>query len=96
MESRLAYPDLSPDFAMRVARRASLEEMRRGDWDRFATNAGLGAPFVRRRVRELADLALVQATAVAAELARPGLDENALAGCGARVTDRARRLALTV
>ena len=94
--STVAYPDLSPNFAMRIARRATLEELRRGDWNRFANSVGLGAPFVRRRVRELADLALVQATAVAAELARPGLDENALAGCGARVTDRARRLALTV
>ena len=94
--STVAYPDLSPNFAMRIARRATLEEMRRGDWDRFATNAGLGAPFVRRRVRELADLAFVQASSAAAELARPGLDENALAGCAARVTDRARRLALTV
>ena len=94
--STVAYPDLSPNFAMRIARRASLEEMRRGDWDRFATNAGLGTPFVRRRVRELADLAHVQATVVAAELARPGLDENALARGAERVTDRARRLALTV
>ncbi len=94
--STVAWPDLSPNFAMRIARRATLEELRRGDWDRFATNAGLGAPFVRRRVRELADLAPVQATAVAAEQARPGLDQNALAGCAERVTDRARRLALTV
>ena len=94
--STVAYPDLSPNFAMRIARRATLEDMRRGDWDRFATNVGLGAPFVRRRVRELADLALVQATAVAAELARPGLDENALARGAERVSNRARRLALTV
>ena len=94
--STVTYPDLSPNFAMRVARRATLDELRRGDWDRFATNAGLGAPFVRRRVRELADLALSRALAVAGELANPGLDENALAGCAERVTDRARRLALTV
>ena len=94
--STVAYRDLSPRFAMRIARRATLEELRRGDWDRFANSAGLGAPFVRRRVRELAELALARATAVAAELAHPGLDENALAGCAERVTDRARRLALSV
>ena len=35
-------------------------------------------------------------TAVAGELAGPGLDETALARCAERVTDRARRLALTV
>ena len=94
--STVAWPDLSPRFAMRIARRATLEELRRGDWDRFANGNGLGAPFVRRRVRELADLALARAPAVAAELAHPDLDENTLAGCAERVTDRARRLARTV
>ena len=94
--STVAYADLSPNFAMRIARRATFEELRRGDWDRFANSTGLGAPFVRRRVRELADLALVRAEAVAGELATPGLDEDALARCAERVTDRARRLAQTV
>ncbi len=94
--STVAYPDLSPRFAMRVARRATLQELRRSDWDRFADSAGLGAPFVRRRVRDLADLALVRAATVAGELAGPGLDKDALAGFAERVTARARRLALTV
>ena len=94
--STVAYADLPPNFAMRIARRATLGELRRGDWDRFATSAGLGAPFVRRRVRELADLALVRTEAVAGGLAGPGLDENAPVGFAERVDDRARRLALTV
>ena len=94
--STVAYPDLSPDFAMRIARRATLEELRRGDWDRFANSAGLGKPFVRRRVQELADLALTRADAVAAELAGPGMDQDALAGFAERVAERARRLAPTV
>ena len=94
--STVAYPELSPGFAMRVARRATLEELRRGDWDRFARGMGLGAPIVRRRVRELAGLALERAEGVADDLARSGLDENALARCAARGKDRARRLALTV
>ena len=80
----------------RVARRTTLEELRRGDWDRFAQSAGLGAPFVRRRVRELADLAPARAATVVGELAHPGLNEDALAACAERVTERARRLALTV
>ena len=94
--STVAYPDLSPRFAMRVARRGTLEELRRGDWDRFARDAGLGAPIVRRRVRELAGLALERAGAGADELAVPGSDQDALAGFAARIADRARRLAPTV
>ena len=94
--STVAYPELAPGFAMKVARRATLEELRRGDWDRFAGGIGLGAPIVRRRVRELAGLALERAEGVARDLAHPGLDENALARCAVRTADRALRLALTV
>ena len=92
----VAYPDLSPKFAMRVAGRATLEALHPGDWDRFARSAGLGAPIVRRRVSELAGLALERADAVAEELALPGLSQEALAGFATRTRDRARRLALTV
>ena len=94
--STVAYPELSPKLAMRVAGRARIREMRRGDWSRFARSVGLGAPFVRRRVAELADLAFERAEAVAGELAAPGLDADALAGFAARVADRARRLLQTV
>jgi len=94
--STVAWPELSAGFAMKIARRVTLQELRRGDWDRFAGGIGLGAPIVRRRVSELAELALERAEGVAGDLAHPGLDEHALAQCAARITDRARRLALTV
>ena len=94
--STVAYPDLSPGFAMKVARRATLQELRRGDWDRFAGGIGLGAPIVRRRVRELTGLALERAEGLADDMAHSGLDQNALARCAERSKDRARRLALTV
>ncbi len=94
--STVAWPELSPGFAMKVARRATLEELRRGDWDRFAGGISLGAPIVRRRVGELADLALDRAGGVAEDLSHAGLDQGALAQCVARTTERARRLALTV
>ncbi len=94
--STVAWPELSPVFAMKVARRATLEELRRGDWDRFARDMGLGALIARRRVGELADLALERAGGVADDLARAGLDRDSLAQCAARATERARRLALTV
>ena len=94
--STVGYPNLSPNLAMRVAGRSTLRELRRGDWDRFANSVGLGAPVVRRRVAELADLAVERTEAVAGELAAPGLDEDALAGFAARVAGRARHLLQTV
>ena len=48
----VAYPDLSPTFAMKIARRGTLADLKPGDWDSFAKETGLAPPFVRRRVTE--------------------------------------------
>ena len=94
--STVVYPDLSPKFAMKIAGRATLSELRPGDWDCFAKSMELGAPIARRRVRELASLALERTGTVVEELSLPGLDRKALAGLAARIEGRARRLMLTV
>ena len=94
--STIAYPRFSPGFAMKIAGRSTLQEFRHGDWDRFARQCGLGAPFVRQRVRELCDQASERSSAVAEELVLPGLDEDALAGQAALIRNRATLLARTV
>ena len=94
--STVAYPELDPGFAMRIGGRRTLEELRAGDWDRFAGTAGLGAPFVRRRVRELAERTLECADPVAAALSLPGLSDEVLARGAVRAVQRAQRLAGTV
>ena len=81
---------------MRTGGRRTLEELRIGDWDRFARTVGLGAPFARRRVRELAERTLECAGSVAAALSLPDSSAEVLAGCAARAAERARRLARTV
>ncbi len=88
-------PYLPVEFLMKVAGRSTLEELRRGDWERFAAECGLSPSFVRRRVRELCALTEECSDGVAAELAVPGLREEALAGLAALVRRRARRLAGT-
>ena len=94
--STIAYPRFSPRFAMKIAGRGTLQELRRGDWDRFARQCGLGAPFVRQRVRELCHLASARSGAVAEELVGPGLREDALVSQAALVRKRAAQLARTV
>ena len=94
--STRAYPSLHPRFAMRIAGRTRLREFRSGDWSRFAKNVGFGAPIVRRRVEELANLALERAEAVAGELSGLGLEQQALAGFAEQVMGRARRLRSTL
>ena len=91
--STIAYPDLSPTLAMKIAGRGRLRQLRPGDWERFAANVGLSARFVGRRVRDLSASAEEEGPATVAELASPGLSEEALAGCARRVASRARRLA---
>lgn len=94
--STVSYPGLRQRFAMEIAGRGTLDELGAGDWGRFAKRCGLGAPFVRRRVEELCDRVLVWGEAVAADLASPGLSEEALARFAGLVMGRAERLAATV
>ena len=89
----LAYPDLSPNFAMKIGRRATLAELDAKGWTAFAGDAGLGLPLVRRRVAEISESAIARANEIAAELARTGLEEKALLQLAEMVVDRAERCA---
>ncbi|MGO9547324.1 MAG: type II toxin-antitoxin system HipA family toxin [Rhodomicrobium sp.] len=92
----VAYPELSAKFAMKIAKRGTLEDMRLGDWDKFAIEAGLGAPFVRRRVKKLSALAEERTASIAAGLAESGLSEAALIELANHIANRAKRLITTV
>lgn len=94
--STIIYPRFSPKFAMGIVGRHRLEQIRRGDWDRFARRCGLGPPFVRRRVAELCDMVDEASDAVPRELALRGLSADALARQSELVRARASRLAAMV
>ena len=93
--STVAYSDLSPKLAMRIARRATLEEIGAATWPAFAEDIGLAGPFVRRRVKEIAEAVIDHAPAVAERPAMAGLDSDALAKCSSLVVSRAERVART-
>jgi serine/threonine-protein kinase HipA len=84
-----AYPELSLNLAMRIAKRATIEEFRPDTWDRFAEDVGIGAPYTRRRVRALAQAMSVQAPSVATGIAAYGLNADALNCFADLVRDRA-------
>lgn len=90
--STVAYPELSPKLAMKIAKCATLEEIDESTWPKFAADAGLAAPFVRRRVKELAAAAVETVSGVVARTARPGLSEPDLARFADTVLTRAARL----
>ncbi len=63
---------------MKIARCATLDEIGPSTWPAFAADVGLGAPFVRRRVKALAGSVQVLALRIADQTAAVGLDSHAL------------------
>lgn len=92
----VAYPDLSPKFAMKIGKRATLAELDAKVWAAFAAEAGIGLPLIRRRVAEISKGVLAKASAVAEELSRPGLNAAAIEQFAEMICNRADRCASTV
>jgi len=59
-------------------------------------DAGIGVPYLRRRVRELAEQAAAAASGIAMELSRSGLDDGAMSTFASLVTSRTRRIRQTI
>lgn len=89
----VAYPELSPKFAMKIGKRASLAEIDAKGWTAFAADAGIGLPLIRRRVGEISAAVADQATDVAKGLVLPGFDEAALGRFAEMAIGRAERCA---
>jgi len=90
-----AYPDLSAKLAMRIATKATLDDIRTTTWPAFAADIGMSAPFIRKRVKELAFAAPDAASTALHSLANAGLDPVAMARYVALLASRAERLAAT-
>jgi serine/threonine-protein kinase HipA len=88
----IAYPELSPSLAMKIGKCATIEDMDASAWDKFSNDAGLGAPFVRRRVKDLAAQVRDVVNAAAGALAAPGLSEPELESFAKIISARALRL----
>ncbi|ODS57377.1 MAG: kinase [Acidobacteria bacterium SCN 69-37] len=94
--STVAYPDLSPNLAMKIAKRATIDEIGPTTWTAFAEDIGLPASFVRRRVRELSDAVSSQVPPLPDSAALAGLEASALKDYAALIASRAERLAKTI
>ena len=87
----VAYPELSPKFAMKIGKRTSLAELDAKGWSAVATDAGIGMPLIRRRITEIAEKAISASKQTADNLVGSNLDENALNQYADIVIDRAKR-----
>jgi serine/threonine-protein kinase HipA len=90
--STVAYPELSPRLAMRIAGQATLEEIEARHWGSFAEDTGLTEPFIRRRVNELAELVLDQAGSVMSGFELEAREREAMSKFAELVSRRAESL----
>ena len=49
----VAYPNISPTLAMKIAKRSTLDAIKATDWKVFAMESGLTEPYMRKRIRQL-------------------------------------------
>jgi serine/threonine-protein kinase HipA len=88
----VVWPELSPRFAMTFGGAGTLEQLEAKHFDRFAADAGVAAPFVRRRASQLAEAVT---DAIGRDLNVPGLDDREPIAAQANIIrDRAQRFAL--
>jgi serine/threonine-protein kinase HipA len=93
--STVAYPALSPALAMKIAKRATLDEIGPATWPAFAHDIGLAGPYVRRRVTELAEAVMAQAPSIPDRPALAVLDRHASRDYSTLIVARAERVART-
>lgn len=72
--STALYPELSGSFAMKIGKRSTLGELDATGWRRFAEDTGTSWPWVRLRVRQIAETIDATIATVAAGIPSPGLD----------------------
>ena len=87
----IAYPQLSARLAMKIGKRATLDEKDALGWESFAAEAGLGMPLVRRRIPEIGAAVESRAREVAGALEDEELDGAALSRFAEMIAGRAMR-----
>lgn len=88
--STIAYPELSPKMAMRLGKKATLQDMDADSWKGFAKEAGVGWPFLRRRVGELSRQIISQVEDVATALKGAPPEHGDVNALAELVADRAQ------
>jgi serine/threonine-protein kinase HipA len=92
----IAYPDVAPKLAMKIAGLATIEDLKMAPWTQFASDTGLGGAFVRRRTAELASAAIKHANDVADSLSGGGFNTSELSRFANIVMQRAEAVAASV
>ncbi len=89
--STVLYPALDASFAMKIAKRATLETLSETDWPRFAEETGLTTPYIKRQVIARAGQIADHCDRIAEELIAEGGAADALFRHVRLLKDRAAR-----
>jgi serine/threonine-protein kinase HipA len=92
----IVYPNLDPEFAMKIAKAATIEEIGTTTWLKFAEDIHIAARFVRGRVEALAEAVQRAIFSVIGPLVDAGLNREAMTEQASVITSRATHLAKTV
>ena len=88
----VAYPSIHAKLAMKVGKRATLEEFTPQTWEEFGREIGMGAPFARRRAATLAERTLDRLPYVAEGVAHAGFEGPELRRFEDLIRGRARKV----
>jgi serine/threonine-protein kinase HipA len=89
----VAYPELSPKFAMKIGKRATLADLDIAAWGAFAVETGVGLPLIKRRVAEICEQVISSALKTAQTLTGMNFDDSAISSYADLVVERAKRCA---
>lgn len=87
-----AYPGVHAKLAMKIGKRATLDEFTPQTWEDFGREIGVGAPYVRRRAAALAERTLDRLPHVAEGIAHAGFEGPELRRFQGVIRDRAQRV----
>lgn len=88
----VAYPDVHARFAMKVAKRAALDEFTPRTWEEFGREIGIGGPFVRRRATALAERVVETLGSATESVAQAGFEGEHLRRIEDVILHRARKI----
>ena len=86
------YPELSPRLAMKIAKRQMLEELKPGDWGKFAAETGLALRFIKTRTVELTNAVSKAIGETKAEVLESASDRSAVEEISNLISARASSL----
>lgn len=91
-----AYPHVETHLAMKIAETSDLKDFRPRVWEKFASDVSVGLPYLRRRAKELVDVAQQRAEPIAKTIVEQGFDSTVLSNYAEIILSRAKQVAISL